>query len=1230
MLNKTMKFFLENKVITFSLLIALILGGLLTSPFGSKDLLSEDISVAVDAIPDIGENQQIVHTKWEGKSPQDIDDQVTYPLTTILLGIPGVKTIRSSSMFGFSTVYVIFEDGVDFYWSRSRILEKLNSLPGGTLPENVTPSLGPDATVLGQIFWYTIEAFDENGNRNHEWSIQELRSIQDYYVKYSLASSYGVSEVASIGGHVKEFHIDLIPSALQLYGITLNDILNSLKNSNLDISARTLEINKVEYFVRGIGFLENIEDIEQISVKNEDNKPVYLKNIAKISIGPADRRSALDKNGTEAVGGVVIARYGENPLKVISELKKKIIEIEPGLPVKHLENGRISKLKIVPFYDRTTLIKETLGTLNNALMLEMLVSIIVIIIMVMNIRASAIISFLMPIAVLMTFIAMKYFKVDANIVSLSGIAIAIGTVSDVGIVLTENIIRHKDEYLIQHVKFPSYSVLREIVYKAVKEVMPSVITAIATTVISFIPVFFLTAGEGKLFRPLAFTKSFILTASLIVAIFIIPAISHLLFSFNIKINRLNFDPIKKYFSKINVNFRIFLSVLIALMVTYFLNNEWMPLGADHSEFINYFFTIISIGSLLGIILVFYRFYEKILLTMLNHKITFLILPVLLTFFGIMIWIGFGKIISPVNSVFDYVGINIRTTSLYGTFYHKFPGIGKEFMPSLDEGSFLLMPTSMPHSGIEENLRVLKNLDIAVNEIPEVENVVGKLGRAETALDPAPISMYENIINYKTEYISDEDGNKIRFKTGKNSNFIKDDKGKLIKDKNGRYFRQWRDHIRSSSDIWDEIVKASKLTGVTSAPKLQPIETRLVMLQTGMRAPMGIKVSGSNLPDIEKFGLELEKVLREIPQIKESSVFAERIVGKPYLEIKINREKAAFYGLSINDIQTHISTLVGGKNVTTMFDGREKYSIRVRYPQEFRDSPEMIGKIKISVKGNKRIILSDVADIEYTQGPQVIKSENTFLTGYVIFDKTEGYSEVEVVDIASKYITSKIENKQITVPLGVSYSFTGNYINQVRAEKRLFLLIPVVLVIILLILYLQFRKIMPVFIIYSAILVSFSGGFIMIWLYGQNWFLNFDLFNIALRDIFSIDTIYISVAVWVGFIALFGIATDDGVLMMSYLEQTFNADKPKTKKEIRQSVLKAGLKRIRPCLMTTATTILALLPVLTSTGRGADIMKPMAIPIFGGMTIELITLLIVPVLYSMYKESGCKNCEVKND
>lgn len=1261
MLNKTIKFFLENKLVTAILLVLFISWGVVTSPFQWETGFLPSDPVAVDAIPNIGENQQIVFTKWQGRSPQDIEDQITYPLTIALLGIPGVKTIRSSSMFGFSSIYIIFKEDVEFYWSRSRILEKLNSLPSNLLPDGVQPTLGPDATALGQIFWYTLEGKNEKGETTGGWDLHELRSIQDYQVRYGLASVDGVSEVASIGGYIKEYQIDVDPNAMQAYNVDIMEVMNAVQESNLDIGARTIEINQVEYFIRGIGYVKELADIEQSVVTVKDNTPIRVKDIASVSYGPAERRGVLDKDGAEVVGGVVVARYGANPLDVINNVKAKIEEISPGLPSKTLADGTVSELHIVPFYDRTQLIKETLGTLNEALTLEIIITIIVIIVMVFNLRASILISALIPIAVLMTFIAMRYFGVDANIVALSGIAIAIGTIVDVGIVLSENMIQHMRANKDNKPKI-------KVIYEATIEVAPAVITAVLTTVVSFIPVFAMQAAEGKLFRPLAFTKTFVLLSALVVAITILPALGHWLFSVKIKrkyirlglnillaiagivlmfVSGIWIGVIVLLLGLLNITEYIFLQLavgnpkfatrnlfsylnfgFIALSITFLLAREWLPLGASNSMFSNFMFVGLIIAFLLGLFLIFIKFYQKILAWALEHKAWFIGIPSLLVLWAAVIWIGWSSVFGFVPKGFDLLGVNVRTVSVWSSMHHAFPGIGKEFMPSLDEGSFLLMPTSMPHAGIEENKRVLKQLDMAVSSIPEVESVVGKLGRVESPLDPAPISMYENVINYKTEYKTDIKGNRLRFAVDKNGVFKRDKNGELIEDKNGEYFRQWRDEIQSPDDIWNLIVQATRLPGVTSAPKLQPIETRLVMLQTGMRAPIGIRIYGDSLAKIERFGLELEALLKEVSSVKEASVFADRIVGKPYIELHIDRAAIARYGLTVNDVQHHISIAVGGIQLGSTVEGRERYPIRVRYPREFRDSPEMIEQVLIPTGTGISVPLTELANIKYVQGPQVIKSENTFLIGYVIFDKNAGYSEVDVVEEAQNYLQQKIDNKELKVPAGISYVFTGNYENQVRAEKRLAVVIPIVLVIILLILYFQFKKIPTTLMVFSGIAVAFAGGFIMIWLYGQGWFMDFSIAGINIRELFQMKTVFLSVAVWVGFIALFGIATDDGVLMTTYMEQVYEKNNPQTVAEIRQSVIEAGSKRIRPCLMTTATTILALLPILTSSGRGSDVMIPMAIPAFGGMIIELITLFVVPVIYSMWRESKLKKEVVK--
>lgn len=542
------------------------------------------------------------------------------------------------------------------------------------------------------------------------------------------------------------------------------------------------------------------------------------------------------------------------------------------------------------------------------------------------------------------------------------------------------------------------------------------------------------------------------------------------------------------------------------------------------------------------------------------------------------------------------------------------------MPALDEGSFLLMPTSMPYSGIEANLRNVQQLDMRVQAIPEVEMVVGKAGRVESALDPAPVSMFENIILYKSEYLNDENGYSIRFKVDKEGVFLSDDKGELIPDKKGRYFRQWRDHIKTPNDIWHEIVIATHgIPGVTSAPKLQPIETRLVMLQTGMRAPMGIKVFGPDLKSIEAFSLQIEQLLKEVPSVKSEAVYADRSLGKPYLEIEIDRIAISRYGMNIADVQMYLEVALGGMPLTATVEGRERYNIRARYAREWRDNPEVMKRILIPAPTGQQIPLAELAKIEYRPGPMMIRGENTFLVGYVLLDKKDGFSEVTAVEDADHYLKEKIALGELKVPAGVSYRFSGSYENQVRAEKRLAMVMPLVLAVIFLILYFQFRSMTTSLMIFFAVALAFAGGFVMLWLYSESWFMNFSLFGTNMRQLFQMKTYNLSVAVWVGFIALFGIATDDGVVISTYLKQNFGKHRPESIHEIRKAVLEAGMKRIRPCLMTTATTILALLPILTSSGRGADIMRPMAIPAFGGMTVALITLFVVPVLYAAREE-----------
>jgi len=1382
-LDRLILFCLHNKLVVAMVVIFVIGWGLMVAPFDWKLGGLPRNPVPVDAIPDIGENQQIVFTDWMGRSPQDVEDQISYPLTVALLGLPNVKTIRSTSMFGFSVIYVIFDDKVDFYWSRTRVLEKLNSLAPGTLPPGVRPALGPDATALGQIFWYTLEGRDPDGEPTGGWDLHELRTIQDWYVRYALLSADGISEVASVGGFVREYQVDVDPDAMRANRVTLDDVFSAVRKSNVDVGARTIELNRVEYVVRGLGFIKTVADIENSVVKVNDNVPIFIKHIAKVTLGPALRRGALDKEGAEAVGGVVVVRYGYNPLEAIKNVKEKIEQLSKGLPTRAVIdfqkvtrpqvetfaarhgfaafNGAsvnheawvkwlrstprekwpewvtTSRVTIVPFYDRTGLIYETLGTLNTALAEEILVTIIVVIVMVLHLRSSLLISGLLPLAVLMCFIAMKVFGVDANIVALSGIAIAIGTMVDMGVIICENILKHLAEA-------PPGESRMDTVFRASREVASAVLTAVSTTVVSFLPVFTMIGSEGKLFKPLAFTKTFALIASVIVALTIIPPAAHLIIGGRKRSGKTRKGArIGLVAAGVVVAFMLtrWAGVILLLLGAYhlagdylprriktvapwvanavavllvgvLLTEHWVPLGPAKGFARNFLFIGGLIGGLLGFFVIFQHIYGPILRWFLSHKTIFILIPVFLVVAGAFAWLGPGIVFGPAQkasieslvapqelddlvdralvdrrdkrllwtaaalemSAEDFrkalaaAGIEkadavfrdrsktkkflelkaarwgsaedkstevVRNRSLLAkikwTIAKSWDGLGREFMPDLDEGSFLYMPTTMPHASIGEALDVIAKQDTAFRAIPEIESVVGKIGRAETPLDPAPISMIETVINYKSEYIADKAGRRIRFrydkKTGK---FARDENGRLIVDPRGRPFRQWRDHIRSKDDIWKEIVKAGNIPGTTPAPKLQPIKARIVMLASGMRAPIGVKVYGGDLETIEKTALEIERLLKQVPGVDPSSVIADRIVGKAYVEIDIDRRAIARYGLKVRKVQDAIEVAIGGRRVTTTVEGRERFPVRVRYMRELRDRIETLGRILVASADGAQIPLEQLATIRYVRGPQAIKSEDTFLVGYVLFDKKEGYAEVDVVENCRRFLDEKIASGEFNLPAGVSFKFAGNYENQIRSQKTLSVVLPLALFVIFMILYFQFKSVATTSLVFSGILVAWAGGFILIWLYNQPWFMNFAVFGVNMRELFQMPVIdsvtgdlvgkvALTVAVWVGFLALFGIASDNGVVIATYLDQAFAEHKISCVRDIREATVTGAVRRIRPCLMTSATTILALIPVLTSTGRGSDVMVPMAIPSFGGMLVVLISVFVTPVLYCAVEE-----------
>ena len=1286
MIDGVIRFSLENKLIVLLILLAIVGWSLMVMPFDYEMSMIPRDPVPVDAIPDIGENQQIVFTQWMGRSPQDVEDQITYPLTVSLLGVPGVKTIRSYSFLGFSSIYVVFKEDVDFYWSRSRILERL-SVAQKELPDGIMPALGPDATALGQVFWYTLEGVDpKTGEAIGGWDLDELRTIQDWYVRYALQSADGISEVASVGGFVREYQIDVDPDAMRTYKVTLHDIWNAVRKSNVDVGARTIEVNRVEYVIRGLGFVRNVEDLENTVIKSNDDVPVYIKNVAHVATGPALRRGALDKGGAEAVGGVVVVRYGENPLAAIKNVKQKIDELAPGLPKKTLPDGRVSQVAIVPFYDRTELIHETLGTLETALTEEIMVTVIVVIAMVMHLRSSVLVSALLPLAVMMAFIAMRVFRVDSNIMSLSGIAIAIGTMVDMGIILCENLLKHLDEADEKEDRL-------EVIFRAASEVGRPVLTAILTTVISFLPVFAMVGPEGKLFKPLAFTKTFALLASVIVALTLIPPVAHVLFTVRLDRRwlRLAFALllavvgilIGSWGSPLIGSALVAWSIYVAaspyipkrlavwvprvanavalLLVLVVLTDHWSPLGLEKGLARNLIFVGTMIGSLLGVFLLFMRWYVPILRFFLAHKLVFYSLPLTSVLLGLSIWLGFDTAFGFVPRAASGLGVSessIRGNALWVWAKHEFPGLGKEFMPDLDEGSYLLMPTTMPHASIGECMDVLAKQDMAIYAIPEVETAVGKIGRVDSPLDPAPISMIETIINYHPEFLTDQNGRRLAFAFDPSENdlfrdvdgepalapdgepyvvrgkFLRDENGKLIPDPDGMVLRLWRPAldpelnadrkpwpgVTKPDDIWDLIVKASAVPGTTSAPRLQPIAARIVMLQTGVRAPMAVRILGDKLEEIEQVGFAVEKFLKEVPGVEPAAVVADRIVGKPYLEIDIDRNAIARYGVSIRDVQDVIETAIGGRKITTTVEGRERYAVRVRYQRELRDTIESLGEVLIAASRGTQVPLKELAEIRYLRGPQAIKAEDTRLVGYVIFDKKPGYAEVDVVEQARDYLDQKIASGELVLPPGTTKpTFIGSYENQIRSAKTLAVVVPLALFLVFIILYLQFRSVATTMLVFAGVFVACSGGFIMLWLYSTDSFLNFSVFDVDMRTLFQVRPFNLSVAVWVGFIALLGIATDDGVVVGSYLDQSFRERRPNTKEEIREATVQAGLRRIRPCLMTTATTILALIPVLTSTGRGSDVMVPMAIPSFGGMTIELMTLFFVPVSYCWIQE-----------
>ena len=996
-----------------------------------------------DAIPDIGENQQIVFTDWPGRSPKDIEEQVTYPLSIHLQGIPGVMDVRGTSAFGFSVIYIVFKEKIDYYWSRSRVLEKLSNA-GKVLPEGVLPSLGPDATGLGQIFWYTIENEED---ALHPKSLAELRTIQDFFVKYHLQGVDGVSEVASIGGFVKEYQIDVDPRKLFAFDVHFSTLIKAIKNSNLDVGAEVIEEGDRELIVRGLGFFKKLSDIENVVIAIKNNTPIRVKDVATVGIGPAFRRGSLDKNGQEAVGGIVTMRFGENPKDVIANVKVSLEELKKGLP---------KGVKIVPFYDRSELINKTLNTVYTALSQEVIITILVIMAFLLHWQSGFLVSLTLPFGVGISFIFMNLLGIDSNIMSLSGLVIAIGSMVDMGIIMTENIYSRLAD-------FPNSRGKERVghIIDAAKEVGPAILTAVMTTIVTFLPVFGLSGAEGKLFIPLAWAKTLAMFGSVLVALILVPALS--VFVLKGKIKPIKKNPISKLILKL---------------------------------------------------------YRPTLNWVLDNRKKFILAPTFLLLIGI------------------------------GAFFQ----LGKEFMPALNEGELLYMPVSVPSISMSKARELLAYTDKVLKDHPLVKDAYGKLGRADTSLDSAPIAMIETIVK-----LVDRD----KWPAGK-----------------------------SIYDIMSELDGQLQVPGLVNSWSF-PIQTRLAMLATGIKTQVGIKIFGPDLNQLQKLSKEIGKEVEKISGAY--GVYAEQITGKPYIEFELDRIAASRFGINTGTINNILQTAVGGMPIGQFYEGRERYPIRVRYKKEFRDRIDELKRVLVPSPLGQHIPLEQLATIRIVEGPSAIQSENGMLRSLVLLN-VEGRDLIGFVEEAKEHI-----DKTIKLPPGYSLKWAGQYENQIRANKRLAMVIPLALFINLIIIFLGIKSLRNSAIIFSAIPIAMAGGLILLWIAGLNT----------------------SVAVWVGFIALFGIAVDDGVVMMVYIQKALREKKPKDWVDLKHCILEAGSRRIRPLIMTTTTTIFALLPVLWSTTTGSEVIRPMAIPVIGGMLVELITLFVVPVTFSYFEERKIK-------
>jgi Cu(I)/Ag(I) efflux system membrane protein CusA/SilA len=1059
----------------------------------------------IDAIPDIGVNQQIVFVDWPGRSPKDLEDQVVYPLTINLLGIPGVEVIRSNSMFGFGMINIIFEDKIDFYWSRTRVLERLN-LALKDLPEGVVPVLGPDATALGQVYWYTVEngyycpnhpgeAYNGPGTCpkdgqplvRSQYNLAELRSLQDWFVKFQLTAVKGVSEVASVGGYVKQYQIDVDPNRMLSYGIDMMRLIRAVKASNIDVGAKVIEEGGMEFVIRGLGFIKSIEDIENIVIGAHEGVPIYVKNIGHVSLGPEFRRGALVKDGEETVGGIVLMRHGENPLEAIEGVKQKIEEIKTGLP---------KGVRLVGYYDRSNLIRRAVDTLKKALVQALIIAVVVILVFMGQIRSSLIISIILPLGILLSFLVMYIAKVPSNIMSLGGLALSIGVMVDAGIVMTENIARHFG-------KAPEKEEKSKVTLRAAKEVGAPIFFSMLIIIVAFLTIFTLTGQSGKLFKPLALTTISAMAGAAVLSVTIVPLLCGLILSRRMK-------PPESH------------------PITRFL--RWA--------------------------------YRPILKASLNHGIVVLLIFLVFIVVSLLPMLGAKMVTGPLSKVLPLEKVPV-VHQAFQKLETALPGIQSEFMPPLNEGDLLYMPVLLPGASLTQVKEVLTRQTQSIKAFPEVITVVGKLGRAETATDPAPVGMIEAIIILRPE-------------------------------------DEWRPGLTRAGLI-REIVEKTQIAGVTPI-MTQPIRNRIDMLSTGIQTPVGIKVFGSDLNEIERLAVEIEDVVRGIPGAV--NPYAERVGNKPYLEIAIDRNQVARHGINVGDVQSVIMTAIGGMNITTTVEGRERYPVRVRYMRELRDSVEAIERIFVDSPFGYKVPLGQLARIERVLGPAKIASEDTLLYVRIFVDvDTETTGIVDFVKEADRVIRERIR-----FPAGYFITWSGQYEYEIESRNRLMIIVPICIAAIFILLYMKFKAVSSAFILLLAVPVAFIGGIWLQFILGYKF----------------------STAVWVGYIALFGVAVEAGVVMVEYLQQRLQSeggDRP-----LKEIVMDAALLRIRPIVMTTATTILALMAVMFATGTGSEVMKPVAVPTVGGIvTATLTNLIVIPVLfYRMNRRGRSGTAKGKNE